>query len=135
MKRKYSVFLGNVGSCSDRYCAAYGRTYSLPELFERAASIELLSGVDIVLSPAILEDIPALEKLIKSTGLKPVSFAVDHFAQAKWRQGTFSSLDKQTRQEAVAATKEAMDIASGLGCDLVTIWPGQDGYDYIFQAD
>ena len=28
-----------------------------------------------------------------------------------------------------------MDIASGLGCDLVTIWPGQDGYDYIFQAD
>ena len=135
MKRKYSVFLGNVGSCSDRYCAAYGRTYSLRELFERAASIELLSGVDIVLTPAILEDIPALEKLLKSTGLKPVSFAVDHFAQAKWRQGTFSSLDKQTRKEAVAATKEAMDIASGLGCDLVTIWPGQDGYDYIFQAD
>lgn len=32
---KYSVFLGNVGSCSDRFCASYGRKYTLDELFSR----------------------------------------------------------------------------------------------------
>ncbi len=28
-----------------------------------------------------------------------------------------------------------MDIAKDLDCDLIDIWPGQDGYDYYFQSD
>ena len=36
---RYSVFLGDVGGCSDRYCAAYDRPYSTEELFDRVASI------------------------------------------------------------------------------------------------
>jgi twitching motility protein PilT len=28
-----------------------------------------------------------------------------------------------------------MDAAAELGCDLVNVWNGQDGYDYTFQAD
>lgn len=40
MKRNYSVFPGNVGSCSDRCCAACGKAYYLDEqLFSRAASV------------------------------------------------------------------------------------------------
>ena len=34
-KRKYSVFIDNVGSCNDRYCGAYGRQYTIEEKFER----------------------------------------------------------------------------------------------------
>jgi hypothetical protein len=37
MKRRYSVFLGNVGSCSDRYCPAYTPGFDLGELFARVA--------------------------------------------------------------------------------------------------
>lgn len=50
MSRKYSVFISNVGSCMDRYCAGYGRNFSIEELFERVKSIPLLSAVDIVLT-------------------------------------------------------------------------------------
>jgi xylose isomerase len=28
-----------------------------------------------------------------------------------------------------------MDFAAEVNCPIVTIWPGQDGYDYLFQAD
>lgn len=28
-----------------------------------------------------------------------------------------------------------MDIAAELGGEIVSLWPGQDGYDYYFQAD
>ena len=28
-----------------------------------------------------------------------------------------------------------IDLSGELGSDIFTIWPGQDGYDYIFQAD
>ncbi len=65
MERKYSVFLGNVGSCSDRYCTAYGRTYSPDELFKRAASIPLLTGVDLVLTPELLESFDHVKELLK----------------------------------------------------------------------
>ncbi len=135
MTRKYSVFLGNVGSCSDRYCAAYGKPYTVRELFQRAATVPHLTGVDLVLTPDLIAEFDTVREMLKETGLKPVSLAVDHFAQAKWKQGSFSAPDSAIRQSAVDDTKRAMDLAAGIGCDLVTIWPGQDGYDYIFQAD
>ncbi|MHC4873063.1 MAG: sugar phosphate isomerase/epimerase family protein [Planctomycetota bacterium] len=135
MKSKYSVFLGNVGTCSDRYCASYAPQFSIEELFKRAASIELLSGVDLVATPDLLENLDTVKKCAADTNLKIVSVAVDHFTQAKWRQGSFSSIDPEIRKAAVTATTEVMDVAKELDCDLVTIWPGQDGYDYIFQAD
>ena len=135
MTRKYSVFLGNVGTCSDRYCASYAKPFGTAELFERAASIELLGGVDLVATPDLLENIDTVKQCVKDTGLKIVSVAVDHFTQAKWGKGSFSSIDSSIRKEAINATREVMDLAAELDCDLITIWPGQDGYDYIFQAD
>ena len=33
MNVKYSVFISNVASCNDRYCAAYGREFSIEEMF------------------------------------------------------------------------------------------------------
>ena len=134
-KRKYSVFLGNVGSCSDRYCAAYGRKYSVKELFQRIATIPKLSGVDLVLTPELLDEFDVVKSMLQSTGLTVVSVAVDHFTQEKWKQGSFSAPDPAIRRAAVADTTRAMDLAAELGCDLVTVWPGQDGYDYPFQAD
>lgn len=135
MNTKYSVFLINVGSCSDRYCGAYGEKYSITQLFDRVASIPLISGVDLVATPDILDSVDEVKACMNRTGLKIVSVAVDHFTQAKWRQGSFSSTDPEIRKQAVSATIQAMDLAADLGCDLVTIWPGQDGYDYIFQSD
>jgi xylose isomerase len=135
MARKYSVFLGNVGTCSDRYCPEYAPPFTLSELFDRAVSIPLLGGVDLVLTPDLLAGLDEVTSSLERTGLEVVSVAVDHFTQAKWRQGSFSSVDPAVREEAVQATCEAMDLGVELGCRLVTIWPGQDGYDYPFQAD
>ena len=45
MPRKYSVFLGNVGTCFDRYCDEYAKPFTNEQLFERLASIDLLAGV------------------------------------------------------------------------------------------
>lgn len=135
MLGKYSVFLGNVGSCSDRYCAGYGEPYTLSQLFDRVASIKLIKGVDLVLTPDLLENLDEVKASITRTNLKVVSLAVDHFTQAKWGQGTFSSINPGIRKQAIEDTKKAMDLAVELGCNIVTIWPGQDGYDYLFQAD
>ena len=133
--RKYSVFISNVGSCMDRYCAAYGREFSIEELFERVKSIPLLSAVDIVLTQEFKDNLDTVRMCIKKTGLKVASVAVDTFANPLYKKGSLSSVDESIRRQAIDDAKFAVDFANEVGCDIVTLWPGQDGYDYLSQAD
>ena len=135
MNRKYSVFISNVASCNDRYCAAYGREFSMDEMFERVKSIPLLSAVDLVMNQQFRQDKEGILKNMERTGLKVASIAVDTFANPLFQQGSLSSIDKDVRATAIQHAKEAIDFAAQIGCKTVTLWPGQDGYDYIFQAD
>ncbi len=135
MNRKYSVFISNVASCNDRYCAAYGREFSMDEMFDRVKSITLLSAVDLVMNKMFREDTDGILKNMERTGLKVASIAVDTFANPLFQQGSLSSIDKDIRNTAIQHSKEAIDFAAKIGCKTVTLWPGQDGYDYIFQAD
>ncbi len=135
MSKKYSVFISNVASCNDRYCAAYGKKYSIEEMFERVKSIPLLSAVDIVLTQEFKENISIVRECIEKTGLKVASVAVDTFANPIYQKGSLSSTNEKIRRMAINDTKYAIDFASAVGCDIVTLWPGQDGYDYMFQAD
>ena len=134
-QRKYSVFIDNVGSCNDRYCGAYGRTFSIEEKFERAKSIPLLSAVDIVLSPGFINEKALIKECLAKTGLKVGSIAVDTFADPVFQKGSFAAVDKEVRALAIKRAKEAIDFATEVDCNIMTTWPGQDGYDYIFQAD
>ena len=135
MKRKYSVFIFNVASCNDRYCSAYGREFSIEEMFDRVKSIPELSAVDLVMNKLFSENKDAVRENLKRTGLKVASVAVDTFANPIYQQGSLSSIDNKIRNQAIADAKASIDFAQELGCKTVTLWPGQDGYDYIFQAD
>lgn len=135
MKRRYSVFLGNVGSCSDRYCPSYAPEFKLESLFARVASIPLVTAVDLVATPDLLKHHDLVKRLVKESGLRVVSVAADTFTQPCWKSGSFSARDPRTRAAAVVHAKEVMDFAESLGSDLLTLWPGQDGYDYPFQSD
>ena len=132
---KYSVFLGNVGSCFDRYCTEYAKPFSLSELFERAASIEKLDAVDLVMTWDMMEQKEEIKELLKKTGLGVGSLAVDTFANPIYQKGSLSSTDETVRARALDDAKRVIDFAEEISCPIVTLWPGQDGYDYIFAAD
>lgn len=135
MERNYSVFLGNVGSCMDRYCPEYAKPFSIEELFDRVKTIPLLSAVDLVMTQDLIAQKDVVRECVKRTGLKVASVAVDTFANPIYQQGSFSSIDPKIRNQAIADAKDAIDFAQELGCKTVTLWPGQDGYDYLFQVD
>ncbi len=136
MKRNYSVFLGNVGTFFDRHCPSYSdKKYSISKLFDRVASIKKISGVDLVSEPEIVDNWDDVKANLKRTGLQAVSIVADLFARPVWAQGSLSSINKEVRQQAVEHIKRTMDMAEEVGCKHITIWPGQDGYDYHFQAD
>lgn len=133
--RKYSVFLGNVGSCNDRYCEAYGEKFFMDELFDRAKSIPLLTAVDLVMTQEFIQNKARIKENLKRTGLKAASVAVDTFANPIYQKGSFSSVNPGVRAQAIADAKDAIDFAAEIDCRILTTWPGQDGFDYIFSAD
>ncbi|MBQ7976448.1 MAG: TIM barrel protein [Clostridia bacterium] len=135
MNVKYSVFISNVASCLDRYCKAYGREFSIEEMFDRAKSIPSLEAVDIVLTEDFRSNLDTVRACLKKTGLKLASVAVDTFANPIFQHGSLSSTDEKVRRKAIDDAKFAVDFAEEMGCKIVTLWPGQDGYDYMFQAD
>lgn len=136
MNRKYSVFIDHVGTFCDRYCSAYSeRPFSISEKFDRVASIPLLSAVDLNMTADYTAAKDEIKESLKRTGLKVNSVMMDSTADRIYKQGTFSNLDPKIRAKAVEDAKRAMDFAEELGCPTFAIWPGQDGYDYMFQAD
>lgn len=135
-KEKFGVILGNVGSCSDRFCSSYGKPYTVAELFERVAQIPEIRGVELVsnwhITPETADEVAGhLERY----NLKCISIIPDHFGTEKWSKGAFTSKDPAIRKDAVEDTKTMIDVAVKIGCSTVSLWPGQDGFDYCFQSD
>lgn len=134
--RKYSVFTDHVGTFGDRYCSAYSdKSYSITEKFDRIKSIPLICAVDLNMTKEYTDNKNEIKESLERTGLKVNSVMVDFTADRVFKQGSFSSLDFNVRKRAVQDAKNAMDFAEELGCNIFAIWPGQDGYDYMFQAD
>ncbi len=134
---KHSVILGNVGNFSDRYMGGgYQRDYTLTELFDRVKSIEGVTGVELVSNWHVtLQNAKEVKAQLERTGLKLVSIIPDHFGIKDYGRGAFSAKDPAIRRRTVEETRELIDVAKFLGGDLISLWPGQDGYDYHFQGD
>jgi sugar phosphate isomerase/epimerase len=134
---KYSVILGNLGNTCDRFLSSgYKNNLSTEEMFRQAVSIEGVEGIELVGNWDITSgNVKVMDSLLKDNNIKLVSIIPDHFGQAVWGKGAFTSRDPMVRKQAVAVTKEMMDILDELGGELINIWPGQDGYDYPFQGN
>ncbi len=134
---KYSVILGNLGNTRDRFLSSgYKETPEKDKLFKQAASIDGVEGLELVGTWDITpENTRQVGRLLRDFNLKLVSIIPDHFSQKKWGRGAFTSRNPEIRQEAVAHTKEMIDILIELKGELINIWPGQDGYDYLFQGN
>ena len=61
--------------------------------------------------------------------------AMRYYSNPAFKIGTFTNPDPVVRREAIDVTKRGIDAASEAGSNLMTLWLGQDGFDYAFQAD
>jgi xylose isomerase len=53
----------------------------------------------------------------------------------QFQRGAFTNPDAGVRRAAFDLCHQAIDVAKTLNADYVKFWPGQDGFDYPFQAD
>lgn len=134
---KYAVILGNLGNTCDRFLSSgYKDQPGKAEMIAQAAAIPGVSGVELVgtwdVTPSNVDEIGSL---LSRHGLVCASVIPDLFSQKRWGRGALASKDPSIRAQALDETMAAAEMARKLGCGIVNLWPGQDGYDYPLQAD
>jgi xylose isomerase len=134
--RKYSAILGNLGNTKDRFCNGYKDNPSTLEMLKLAGSIDGISGIELVGTWDIRPDnVTAMKKAIADLGFECVSIIPDLFADKIWRSGSISSKDRKIRNKAIDYLRVMCGIAEAMHCKIINLWPGQDGYDYLFQGN
>jgi len=134
---KFSTGLITFGNQTDRFCGSgYKEDREIKEMFKAASKVKELSGLELVGAQVKKsDDVKLIKKLKDDYGFEIVGITAELFSDPAWGRGSFSSGDPAIRKKAVDEVKKCMDIVKELNGDIVNIWPGQDGYDYIFQSD
>ena len=134
--RDYSVILGNLGNTRDRFCGGYKNNPDTFTMLRKAAAIPHVKGIELVGTWDVTPDNAAeMRTTLQDAGVQCVSIIPDLFTQPLYRKGSFSSPEATVRQSAIDETKKMAEVALELGCPLLNLWPGQDGYDYLLAAD
>jgi xylose isomerase len=123
------------GQFVDRYATdAYGPPVGVLEAIARAGQVGELSVVDInyPFDPQVTT--AQVKRALMTAGLRATAVTPAIYTR-RFQKGAFTNPDAAVRAEAVALCREATGVAKELGADYVKFWPGQDGYDYPFQAD
>jgi xylose isomerase len=108
----------------------------MEEMLDLALQVPGLDGLELVGNWHVNDDnIHTVARMFRDRGKAICMLTPDLWTQAKWGRGSLASPDAATRQMAVDEVKKVMDWAAELGCPFVDVWPGQDGFDYCFQAD
>ena len=105
------------------------------ELIKRASKVEGLTHVDLNYPDHIEPSISEISAIINDCGLSINGLAMRYYTNPAFKLGAFTNPNKQVRQEAIDLTKAAIDALREIDSNLLTIWLGQDGFDYGFQVD
>jgi len=105
-------------------------------LLERAAQVKGLNAVDLNF-PDHCAGVAALDMkaALGDLGLMINGFAMRYYSDPGFKLGAFTNPDPKLRRLAIEQTKRGIDQMVELGGSLMTLWMGQDGFDYSFQVD
>ena len=136
MKRKYAMILGNLGNTRDRFCSGYKQNPSTAEMLRQVRDIPLVEGIELVGTWDIdAQNVAEMKSGLVAGNLSCVSIIPDLFGDPAYWKGSYTGADPAIRRKAVDYTRQMCDIALELGCPTLNLWPGQDGYDYLFNVD
>jgi xylose isomerase len=123
------------GQFVDRYATvAYGPPVSVLQAIDRAGQVGDLVALDINYPFDEGITVDQVRAALERNGLRCHAITPASYSR-KFQKGALTNPDSHLRGEAIELYKRAIGIARELGAKYVKFWPGQDGYDYPFQAD
>jgi xylose isomerase len=124
------------GQFVDRYATdAYGPAVSTIEAIQRAGEVGDIEVLDInypFSDPDIT--VEEVQRALDAAGIGAWCIT-PHIYTREFTSGAFTNPDPAVRRRALEICEQGVDAARRLGARTVKLWPGQDGFDYPFQAD
>lgn len=130
---KYASGSWVLGGNRDRF-VDYSPNTPLTERVSLLSKIEGVCGIEII-NPYDGIDVTELKKALKDNGMVVTSVLASKINDIKWKFGALINEDKALREEAIDEVMRSAELALELDCNMVNLWPGQDGYDYLFEIN
>ena len=107
---------------------------TLRQMVERAASVPGLTELDLNFPDHVTAP-RETARMIADCGLQLSGLAMRYYSNPAFKRGAFTNADAAVRREAIDLTKRGIDAAREMGAPMMTLWLGQDGFDYNLQCD
>jgi xylose isomerase len=106
------------------------------DLLDRAGEAGGLTAADLNY-PDHLEHVTPeeLAEALARNGMVLNGFAMRYYTDPGFKLGAFTHPDTAVRRAAIDITRRGIDTMRAMGGKVMTLWMGQDGFDYSFQAD
>ena len=113
-----------------------GEARDTAALLALAASIDGIDAADLNFPDQVSpETVTAVGEAQRRHGLHLNGLAMRYYGDPAFALGAFTHPDAAIRRKAIDLTKRGIDCAGELGAGQMTLWMGQDGFDYAFQID
>ncbi len=110
-------------------------TITTADLLARAATAGL-TAADLNYPDHFVDDTPSsLAAALDQNGMVLNGMAMRYYTDPGYKLGAFTHPEAEIRRAAIDETKRALDVLANMGGNLLTLWMGQDGFDYSFQLD
>ena len=131
---KFATRLNSFSARASAYWPDLQGKPTVMQMAERASKVKGLTHLDLNYPQHIGPDLKTQRQQIQDLGLMVNGMAM-RYDKPAFKIGAFTNPDAKVRHEAIELTKRGIDAGREFGTKLMTIWLGQDGFDYSFQAN
>jgi sugar phosphate isomerase/epimerase len=132
---RFATRINSFASEASVYWPGLSGKPSLEQLIRRAATVEGLTELDLNYPDHVGQDPAAIGEMVRDCGLQVSGLAMRYYTNPAFKRGAFTNPDRAVRREAIDLTKRGIEAARVMGAPMMTLWLGQDGWDYAFQCD
>ncbi|WP_114192389.1 TIM barrel protein [Edaphovirga cremea] len=131
---KFATRLNSFASGAWLYWPELKGKPSVMQMIERAGTVKGLTHLDLNYPQHIHGDLKIMRQKIEDVGLA-VNGMQMRWDAPEFKIGAYTNPDPKIRRQAIELTKRGIDAGREFGSRLMTLWMGQDGFDYCFQVD
>lgn len=132
---RFATRINSFASAAHLHWAGQSGKPSLEQMVRRAATVPGLTELDLNYPDHAGGDAAAVAATVRDCGLAISGLAMRYYTNPAFKRGAFTNPDPVVRREAIDLTKRGIDAARAMGAPMMTLWLGQDGFDYAFQCD
>ncbi len=129
---------GRYATRLNAFRTASGRSHrpTVADMIAAAGKVGGLDAADLNF-PDHFSDLSAgeLVRILGDNGMVLNGLAMRYYTDPGFAIGAFTNPDPKVRRSAIDQTTRGIDCLAEMGGKLMTLWMGQDGFDYAFQGD